>query len=131
MKSLSDNDKRTILIVDDEDQLSFFLQRLMEEEGFNVVIASNGLEAVDSFKANPDSIDLVLMDIQMPMMSGIEAQNELKQINPCVPILLMSAYSQESLEGIATTSHFIRKPMRPAELINTINVVLEQSASCS
>lgn len=130
MKSLLNADKKTILIVDDEDQLSFFLQKLMEGEGYNVVTASNGREAVDSFKANPDSIDLVLMDIKMPVMNGIEAHRELKQINPCVPILLMSAYTQESLEGITTSSHFIRKPMRPTELLDAISVVLDESASC-
>jgi CheY-like chemotaxis protein len=130
MKGLLNADKITILVVDDEDQLSFFIKQLMEGEGYNVVIASNGLEAVDSYKANPDSIDLVLMDIQMPVMSGIEAHNELKKINPCVPILLMSAYSQESLEGLATSAHFIRKPMRPTELLNAINIMLDRSASC-
>ncbi|NTW98992.1 MAG: response regulator [Geobacteraceae bacterium] len=129
MKSILSADKKTILIVEDEDQLSFFFRKLMEGEGYNVITASNGQEAVDSYKTNPDRIDMVLMDIKMPVMSGIEAHKELKQIDPCVPVLLMSAYTQESLEGIAT-SYFIRKPMRPSELLNAISEVLNESASC-
>lgn len=129
MKSDLNEGKKTILVVEDEDQLSYFFRKLMEEEGYNVVTAGNGQEAVDSYKANPNSIDMVLMDIKMPVKSGIEAHRELKQIDPCIPILLMSAYTQESLEGIAT-SYFIRKPMRPSELLKAISEVLEKSAAC-
>ena len=116
----------TLLLVDDEEPVSFFLKRLLELEGFTVLTASNGHEAVEFYKANKNSIDLILMDIVMPIMSGIEAVAEIKRFDPSVPALLMSAYDKDSFEGISQL-HFIRKPMMPNDLISTINGLLVEN----
>jgi CheY-like chemotaxis protein len=127
VKGLTNTDKKTILIVDDEEKMGFFFLTLLKWKGYNVENASNGQEAVDAYKSNPDSIDLILMDISMPVMSGIEAYRELKQYDPTVPIILMSGYTNNTLEGF-THTHFIKKPMKLTDLFNTIEKVLEDSA---
>ncbi|NTW98781.1 MAG: response regulator [Geobacteraceae bacterium] len=127
--SLLHSGKKTILIVDDEDQLSMLLKIVMGLKGYSAIFASNGQEAVDTYKANPDGIDLVLMDISMPVMSGVEAYRELKQFDPFVPIILMSGYTNNPFEGHANV-RFIRKPINHTNLINAIKEVLEGSATC-
>jgi len=118
---------KTILLVDDEESLMFFLQKLLLREGYNIIKAVNGKEAVDIYKSAKDDIDLILMDITMPVMSGIEAYKELSKHDPSVSILLMSAYSKESFEDIENIS-FIRKPIFPNDLINTIGELLNKQA---
>ena len=130
MKTLSGTDKKTILLVDDEDYLALFLKKLLSSEGYNVVTACDGQEAVNIYKADSNSIDLVLMDITMPIKTGIEAHEEMIQHNRCAPILLMSAYSKESFDGL-THPHFIRKPMQPTELFLYIEEVLKETSLCS
>ena len=130
MNPIVDEDKKTILVVDDEDSLAIFLEKLLKSEGYNVFTASNGKEAVEIYKTNKENIDLVLMDVTMPIMTGLEAHREITQFDPCAPILLMSAYSQDAFEGL-THPHFIQKPMRPTELFESINLAIEKSAQCN
>ena len=117
---------RTILIVDDEEQLAGFLGKLLKHQGYNVFYADNGKKAVDIYKENQKNIDLILMDIAMPIMNGIEAHKALTQLNSKALILLMSGYSQESFTGLEH-AHFIRKPMHPTELFKSINDIFESS----
>jgi len=112
--------------VDDEESVSFFLKRLLVLEGFSVLTASNGQEAVETYKANSNNIDLILMDVVMPVMNGVEAVAKIKRFDPSVPVLLMSAYDKDTFEDISQM-HFIRKPMMPQDLINTINGLFVES----
>jgi CheY-like chemotaxis protein len=130
VKSLLNTGKKTILLVDDEEKMGVFFLTLLKWKGYNVVNASNGQEAVDAYKSNPDSIDLILMDISMPVMSGIEAYRELKQYDPTVPIILMSGYTSNTFEGF-THTQFIKKPMKLTDLFTAIEKVLEDSAARS
>lgn len=124
---MTTNAAKTILLVDDEESLMFFLQKLLMREGYNIIKAVNGKDAVDIYKSTQDDIDLILMDITMPVMSGIEAYKELLKHDPDVSILLMSAYSKESFEDIENIS-FIRKPIFPSDLINKIAELLNNQA---
>lgn len=119
MANSIDTELKNILLVDDEDSLVTFLKKLLEREGYNVVTAGNGKQAVDVYKAYMNCIDLVLMDISMPVMDGIEAHRSLTRFDPNLSILLMSGYAQESLTGIENI-HFIRKPIHPVELFKSI-----------
>ena len=126
----NDAGNKTILVVDDEDCLVAYLEMLLAHEGYNVVTASNGKQAVEVYKTKSDEIDIVLMDITMPILDGIQTYKQLTQYNPNVPILFMSAYSQQSLEGIENL-HFIRKPMRPREILQSIEHIFDSSKSVS
>lgn len=130
MQSSQPAGSRTILVVDDEVQLASLLGKLLIYEGYNVFYADNGKKAVEIYKENQKAIDLILMDISMPIISGIEAHKELTQLNPEAVILLMSAYSQESFTGLEHV-HFIRKPIHPTELFKSMNDIFESSQSPS
>lgn len=89
--STNEADKATILIVDDERVNVIFLKAMMKEYGFNFLSAKNGKEAVELVDANPD-IDLVLMDIRMPIMNGFEATKAIRKTNLTIPIVAQTAY---------------------------------------
>jgi DNA-binding response OmpR family regulator len=114
MTTSSNPRTKTILLVDDEEQLLTLLEKFLVKEGFNVILAQNGKVAVDVYKADPGSIDMVLMDIVMPIMSGIEACRELVKFDAQVPIMLMSGFPKDSLECF-DHMNFIRKPMHHTE----------------
>ena len=82
--------KKTILVVDDEESHRMMLGAHLKDEGFEMVEASDGQEAVD--KVSERFFDLVLMDIRMPNMDGMEALKQIRQINPTIPVLIMTAY---------------------------------------
>lgn len=105
------------------------MKKLLLWKGYNVLAVSNGLEAIEAYTTKSEEIDLILMDIVMPEMTGFEALGVIKDFYPCVPILLMSGYAKTSFKDIPHT-HFIRKPMFPQDLYRAIEEVLEESVSC-
>ena len=126
MKSLENLDKKTILLVDDEGDVAYFLGKLLINEGYDVINASDGRREVEIYLTSNKTIDMVLMDINMPVMDGIEAYRELRRIDSDALIMLMSAYSRESIKDIENL-YFIRKPMNPAELFDKIHECLSDA----
>jgi two-component system response regulator HydG len=109
---------KTILIVDDEKSHRLMLRAHLEEEGFQIVEASDGHEAVDL--VNERLFDLVLMDIRMPSMDGIEALKRIKEATAATPVIMMTAYGSinsavEALKAGATD--YLTKPLDMDELI--------------
>ncbi|WP_417915385.1 response regulator [Candidatus Electronema sp. JM] len=84
--------KKKVLIVDDEEVIQFLYQEELEEEGFAVETALNGELALRQFEAAPP--DLVILDINMPGMNGIEVLRQMKERNPGLPVILSSAYPE-------------------------------------
>ena len=87
----------TILLVDDEESLLALGARMLEHLGFTVQTAADGQQALDLYKERGKEIDLVLMDLTMPYMDGAESFDELRRLNPDVPIVLASGYSREDV----------------------------------
>jgi two-component system, response regulator, stage 0 sporulation protein F len=81
-----------ILLVDDEENIRFLFREELEEEGYQIDLASNGFEAIEKVKSS--RFDLVVMDIKMPGMDGIQALNEIKNIDKDLPVILCSAYGE-------------------------------------
>ena len=113
--------KHSILIVDDEPGLLESLSILLEED-FNILTASNGKEGLSVFKANP-SISLILLDLDMPAMNGVEALERIRDVDSKVKVLIMTgkschdyAYSCANLN----VQGYMKKPVDPEELINSI-----------
>jgi PAS domain S-box-containing protein len=86
---------KSILIAEDEDSNFTLLEELLSVANLKIFRATNGVEAIEIFKSNA-SIDLVLMDIKMPLKDGYEAIKEIKTINPDIPIIAQTAYSNEA-----------------------------------
>jgi two-component system, response regulator, stage 0 sporulation protein F len=81
-----------ILLVDDEENIRFLFREELEEEGYQIELASNGFEAIEKVKSS--EFDLVVMDIKMPGMDGIQALNEIKNLHKDLPVILCSAYGE-------------------------------------
>jgi CheY-like chemotaxis protein len=115
---------RLVLVIDDDAEVRILAQRVLERGGYRVVLAEDGLIGVRYFTEHYTDIAAVLLDLTMPIMSGLETFNALQQIQPGIPILLCSGYSEED----ATThfvgrglAGFIQKPFRPADLLAALH----------
>ncbi|MDM8159639.1 response regulator [Labilibaculum sp. K2S] len=113
---------KLILVVEDEEFNRIYFEELLNQINCNVLVANNGLEAVDICKKN-DKIDLVLMDIKMPLMDGYEATKKIKKIRPNLPIIAQTAFAllgdkNKSLEN--GCDDYIAKPVKKDVLIQLI-----------
>ena len=119
--------KATVLLVDDENTLLIMETSLLEALGFAAITAVNGREAVEVYRTRGSEIDLVMLDLLMPEMGGIEAYHELRKIDSYVPIVICSGYSEESVADITSTdinTCFIHKPYNPGDLCRLFNEML-------
>ena len=118
----------TILLVDDEKVIVDVGKKMLESLGYKVLAARSGQDAVTIYELEQEAIDLVVLDMIMPYMSGKEVFDRLKKINPHVQVMLASGYS---LKGQARTimdrgcKGFIQKPFDTAELSRKIREVLD------
>jgi signal transduction histidine kinase len=91
--------KETVLIVEDEEVLRSYSSEMLKDLGYNVLMASDGEEALVVFQENLEVIDLVVSDMVMPKKTGIELFSDLKQIKPDVKFILVTGYCIEEVEG--------------------------------
>ncbi len=127
MNSFNWKDK-VILVVEDNDLNSRLLEKLIEPTGATVIIAKDGIPAIEQCRTNPE-IDLVLMDIQMPEMDGYEATRTIRKFRPEIPIIAQTAYAMaEEREKIldAGCNGYLPKPIRQKELLMMLNEYLDQ-----
>lgn len=118
-KLLSD---KTILIVEDESSNYLLLEKLLKLENANTIWARNGEESIEKFKEN-ENIDLILMDLKMPVMDGYEATRQIKQLSENIPIIALTAYTEsESIEKAKSKGFddYLEKPIKRAELFERI-----------
>lgn len=120
-KTSTGNKKGTILIADDEETLRLILTRILTREGFEILVAENGKSALNLFLSHANKIDLLLLDNQMPEMSGIEAAEEIRKVAPDIPVLLISGNCQkEDFSGSFRPNSFVQKPFLRAHLLSEI-----------
>ena len=123
--------KYTILIAEDEAMNFLFLEILLKNQidlGYTILHAKNGAEAVEICKKN-DTINLVLMDLKMPVMDGFEAVRLIKEFSPELPIVAQTAFSSiEDKEKVfaAGFNDFLSKPINKEALLDVINRQKEQ-----
>ncbi len=116
--------EHTILVVEDEELLLDLLKELLEGEGYRVITAVDGQQAIDLYKAEQERVSLVLSDMGLPTMGGWEVLRRLKAINPSVKVILSSGFvdskvRQEMLNSGA--NDFIQKPFMPDKVIRQIH----------
>ena len=118
-----------ILLVDDEEQILLMAESILQELGYEVTLAENGLEALEVFRAAPQNFDLVITDQAMPHMTGIELLKELLKIRPDLTVVSSSGFS-ESISGENYREYgfkgFIMKPYLIRELSQIIRDALEE-----
>ena len=117
----------TILVVDDEETCRAVAGNILRAAGFTVLTATNGRDAVQTFTEHADDIDLVLLDLTMPVMAGDAAFREMRRIRPDAQVVLSSGYNeQDAADKLITKglSGFIQKPYGPTELLDKVRAVL-------
>ena len=114
---------KTILIVEDNETSNIYFEAALRKTKAVLIWAKNGLDAVEMVKKN-NQVDLILMDINMPKLDGIEATRIIKGINPEIVIVVQTAFilsGEERMCQEAGCDEFITKPIRLKYLLDTIN----------
>jgi CheY-like chemotaxis protein len=108
--------RASVLVVDDEAAVRRFAARVLERDGYGVVEAADGAEALELLKDVQASVDVVVTDIVMPRLNGVELMQALSISYPDIPVILMSGYATAALSelGIAAPCSILTKPF-PAE----------------
>lgn len=114
-------EEKTILIVEDEYINVMYIKEVLKYEKYKLLLAWDGIEAVKL--CEDTNIDLILMDMKMPVMDGYKATNEIKKIKPEIPVIAQTAFAfakdkQQALD--AGCVDWISKPFSPDELLNMI-----------
>ncbi|HYX08040.1 MAG TPA: PAS domain S-box protein [Bacteroidales bacterium] len=122
----SDFNKHTVLIAEDEAMNYLYLEEVLKETRIKLLHAANGREAIDICKKH-QQIDLILMDIKMPLLNGIEATREIKSFRPEIPVIAVTAYAldgdkEKILEAGCTD--YLSKPVKKADLIEKLKQYL-------
>lgn len=117
----------TVLVVDDERQVRELVKSLLEVRGYTVLLAGDGATALDVFMEQSDRIDLLLTDILMPGMNGIELAARIGEFEPGMKTLFMSAFaeSESSRGGLPDAAHFLQKPFTTYDLARKVRAVLD------
>lgn len=115
-----------ILVVDDDKDMTATLTLVLNEEGYEAIAAYNGHEAIEA--VTEKRFDLILMDIKMPGLNGVETYKEIRKIRPGVPVVMMTAYAVEDLVKEAlehSAREVIYKPFDTEEMLELINKLKE------
>jgi PAS domain S-box-containing protein len=119
-----------ILLVDDEAVIVEMMQQMLERLGYKVTTRNGSIDALEAFKANPDAYDLILTDMTMPNMTGVQLAREIKNIRPKIPIIICTGFSDHLNEEKANAlgiQGFIMKPVIMRELSEIIRNVLDDT----
>jgi DNA-binding response OmpR family regulator len=118
----------TILFVDDEPNLRFLGRAILENSGYKVLVAGDGAEAVELFRQESSRIDLVILDVMMPRLSGQDTFRRLRGLNENVPVMFASGHTPEHLssEEHQHVAGFVAKPYRPGELAAAVRASLDR-----
>jgi two-component system response regulator HydG len=113
--------KTNVLVVDDLKSIRLTLGGILEDEGYNVVLAEDGYKAIEAAKRTP--FDLVFMDIKMPGINGVQTFREIKKINPEAVVVMMTAYSVEGLVKQALVEGAYAVVYKPFDIDDIVSVI--------
>ena len=111
----------TILLVDDNEALRTLASKLLQEQGFRVITAGDGEEALEIFQQQPHAISLLLTDIMMPKMNGLDLADRLRQLRPELPVLFISGNPEPG----SRTLGYLAKPFTKTQLMSRVRQALE------
>lgn len=125
LKTNTTNDKTTILLAEDDEINYLYFSEIVKDLDINLLHAKNGCEAIDICRQE-QKIDLIFMDIKMPVMNGHEATKKIKSMKPEIPIIAVSAYFEEKEKEISKQMgciDYLTKPVRKEDIIDRINKI--------
>ncbi len=110
----------TVLIVDDDPAVLAMAANILEKAGYRTMLASNGIEALHVFQSYAEHIDVVVTDLVMPEMSGVELAERIHAAYPRMNIVLMSGYVPDEYRGVCESYPFLAKPFRTEKLLAAV-----------
>lgn len=116
-----------ILVVDDDELVSEYLNALLEAEGYAAKIMNDPVAALNYFNENTDEFDLVITDQVMPDLTGVELTESILKVQPDIPVILITGYSETiSAENAASfgVKQFFLKPINEKKLLDAISILL-------
>ena len=122
--------KRCVLVADDEVRILRALRDLLSANGFHVLTAENGRQALERFEAYSTSVDLVLLDVMMPELDGFGVLSQLRAMSPHTPVIMLTARGGEhdQLQGFSQgADDYISKPFSTALLLARVEAVLRRA----
>ncbi|MCX8070236.1 MAG: response regulator, partial [Thermodesulfovibrionales bacterium] len=122
----------TILIAEDSPEVRDITKEVLVNNGYKVIEAFDGVDAINKFNENKDTIDLLLFDVIMPRKNGKEAYDEIKKIKPSIKALFISGYATDILSKrnvLEDNINFISKPILPNTLLKKIREILDNKTS--
>lgn len=123
-----EENKRKILIIDDDENIREYVRFTLEDEGFEVFVADNGRTGLDIFTR--ESIDLIITDLIMPEKEGIETIQDIRKIDKNCGIIAMSGVSNKdsylSISSLLGAHAILHKPFKPKELMSVVNDIFNR-----
>jgi PAS domain S-box-containing protein len=119
--------QKTVLLVDDEELIRELARTVLQVNGYRVLEANDGEQALDLFRDRWMEIDLVVLDLTMPRLSGQDTFRAMQGINPAARVLFSSGYSAETLADTGGVIGMLPKPYRPADLVAAVGAALSGS----
>lgn len=117
-----------VLFVDDEEALADIGSKMLQRLGYRVVAETRSVKALETFKNNPEDFDLVVTDMTMPDLTGIQLARKIRMISPDIPIILCTGYHRDINTSIVDNfkiNHLMFKPLKIAELADVIRKVID------
>ena len=115
-------------MAEDEPGLRKYVREVLERYGYTVLEARDGVEALDLAQKNSNRIELLLTDVVMPRMGGIELTSRFRDLCPRVPVLHMSGYTYRAVRGAEALDSYIQKPFTPSALLGRMRSLLNAVA---
>ncbi len=134
LTSIASPNGKTVLVVDDQPAILGLIRDILEDAGYVALVAESGAEALMILGRQSSNIDLILTDVQMPRMDGIQLAQCLADRAPELPVVFMTGYSAYLKSQNALAAHHsygghgvVRKPFRAAELVNRVDKMIGRS----
>ena len=128
--AVTDGARQRVLLVDDELPVRTFIAKALQREGFEILEAGDGLDALGVLQQISGDVDVLVTDIKMPRMSGLELVEKVKAEFPGVPVVYISGeHLQEQLHNPSRRVVFLQKPFRPQAMLDAIRAVTADSGA--
>jgi two-component system cell cycle sensor histidine kinase/response regulator CckA len=118
--------RATIVVAEDEPALRRLVQRVLEDDGYRILLASNGREALELVEQHAEEIDLLITDVSMPQISGPDLVAQVNRRWPDLRVLYLSGHADSALSGGGVQVNLLRKPFELEELTRRVSETLEQ-----
>lgn len=117
-----------ILLIEDNEMMRGLVELILTESGYKVLPAADGVEAVDAYRKFGNDIELVISDLEMPRLNGLDAFRQMKEINPNIKTIFASGYLDTAIKNQLQhegARYFIHKPYSQDEILDAIRLALK------